>query len=451
MAIGFDFGTVNCSVSHVVGDQVQPIMLSEEQSYVSSTLCASNRESVTEYLYRHFNILPASEIGEQLLRAAINTNKREGIKVEKNDVRFGKQATSLYLEDPTDSYYVKSPKSFLGQLGLDEIRFAVFEDIVCAMMLNIKHRVESALEKTVDNAVIGRPVTFHNKGGEKSNQQALGILTRAAKRAGFKQVEFQYEPVAAGLEYESKLTKAKNVLVVDIGGGTSDCSLIRMGPEWVGKWERKETLLGHAGSFVGGNDLDIFLANRRFMPLFGKDTDQKSGLSVPNIPFWDCIAINNVVSQKRFYAPSNLKELKAMQNAAKQPEKLARLLEVYQHTLGYSFVAEAEKAKIALTDSCNYEATLALPTESIAVPITFEDMQQAIQTPVNKIKRLVKESIAQAETKPDEIYITGGSARSPIIRQAISSVVGDVPIASGDFMGSVTSGLARWANLCFNA
>ncbi|TMP65075.1 molecular chaperone, partial [Pseudoalteromonas sp. S1609] len=83
-------------------------------------------------------------------------------------------------------------------------------------------RAESSLGYTLSQTVIGRPVNFQAVGGEQSNQQAVGILTRAANRAGFKDVEFLYEPLAAGIDYESDLTQDQKVLVIDIGGGTSD-------------------------------------------------------------------------------------------------------------------------------------------------------------------------------------------------------------------------------------
>lgn len=108
--------------------------------------------------------------------------------------------------------------------------------------------------------MIGRPINFQGLGGDEANTQAQGILERAAKRAGFKDVVFQYEPVAAGLDYEATLQEEKRVLVVDIGGGTTDCSLLLMGPQWRSRLDREASLLGHSGCRIGGNDLDIALA-----------------------------------------------------------------------------------------------------------------------------------------------------------------------------------------------
>lgn len=454
MSIGFDFGTANCSVAQVVSDaeantKVRTIPLNGQSNYIRSTLCAPNRESVSEYLFRHLDIRPIGEVAETLLTNSVNRNRRERIDVKPNDILFGEQATAWYLEDPVDTYYVKSPKSFLGLLGLDQIRFAIFEDIICAMMANVKSKTEAYLGDNVSEVVIGRPVNFYSRGGDKSNQQAIGILNRAASRAGYKHIEFQYEPVAAGFDYESSLTSNKNVLVVDIGGGTSDCSLIQMGPSWVGKTQRNETFLGHSGIFTGGNDLDIHLANAKIMHELGKGSDSKSGLPLPNMPFWDAIAINDVVAQKRFYAQSNLSELRLMQRDAMQPEKLERLIQVHENTLGYGIVAEAERVKISLSTQRDCEAKIQLPNDQLRVRVSAQQMEEAVDVPVAKISSLIEETIAQAAIKPDVIYMTGGSARSPVVRKAVSRVVANTPIQDGDYFGSVTAGLARWAELSF--
>jgi hypothetical protein len=87
-------------------------------------------------------------------------------------------------------------------------------------------------------------INFQGLGGDDANAQAQGILERAAKRAGFRDVVFQFEPVAAGLDFEATLSEEKRVLVVDIGGGTTDCSLLLMGPQWREKADRQQSLLG---------------------------------------------------------------------------------------------------------------------------------------------------------------------------------------------------------------
>lgn len=449
MFIGFDYGTSNCSVASMVNGVPTLLPLEQDRHYLPSTLAAPTRESVSEHLFRYSNIQPADTTGQQLLRRSVAANREEGIELQAEDLLFGQAALDLYLAHPQDLYYVKSPKSFLGAMGLHDVQLSFFEDLVCAMMANIKQRAEAQTQQTINDAVIGRPINFQGSGGESSNQQAENILRRAASRAGFNRIEFQFEPVAAGLEYEASLTEEQTVLVVDIGGGTTDCSLLRMGPSWRGKQDRCASLLAHSGQRVGGNDLDIHLAFNQLMPHFGLGSLLDSGLEMPMKQLWNPVAINDLAAQNEFYGQRNLAELKLLHKEAQQPEKLARLLAVYYDTLGYGIVRRAEEAKIALSDSSNYQHQMALDKELLDFSINFDEMLQALQTPKQQITKLVQEAVAQSGDKPDVVFMTGGSARSPILRQAVAEILPNVPLVSGNDFGSVTAGLARWAEVLF--
>nr|ELR5112353.1 molecular chaperone [Providencia stuartii] len=449
MFIGFDYGTSNCAVA--IMDQGKPTLLPLEghSTYIPSTLCAPTRESVSEHLFRHLNIAPSDVVGEQILRRSIAYNREEGIELVPEDIVFGQAALDLYLKDPRDVYYVKSPKSFLGASGLHEVQISFFEDLVCAMMANIKHTAEQQLQHTITDTVIGRPINFHGRGGELANQQAEAILIKAAKRAGFRHIEFQFEPVAAGLEYEAALAQDQTVLVVDIGGGTTDCSLIKMGPSYRGKTDRADSLLAHSGQRVGGNDLDIYLALKQLMDHFGMSSQMVSGIKMPISQFWNPIAINNVEAQKDFYAKQNFAALNRLRQDAQEPEKLLRLIEVYNETLGYSLVRRAEEAKIALSKDDNYLVRIALLNEILEVDISRAQMVDAIESPKSKMIELVKEAVSQGGVQPDAIFMTGGSAQSPVLCQAIEQQLPNIPIVRGNDFGSVTAGLTRWAEICF--
>ncbi|EMF4710628.1 molecular chaperone [Providencia stuartii] len=449
MFIGFDYGTSNCAVA--IMDKGKPTLLPLEgdSAYIPSTLCAPTRESVSEHLFRHLNILPSDEVGEQILRRSIAYNREEGIELLPEDIVFGQAALELYLKDPRDVYYVKSPKSFLGASGLHEVQLSFFEDLVCAMMANIKQKAELHLQHTITDTVIGRPINFHGRGGELANQQAEAILIKAAKRAGFKNIAFQFEPVAAGLEYEAALTQDQTILVVDIGGGTTDCSLINMGPSYQGKTDRTASLLAHTGQRIGGNDLDIYLALKQLMDSFGMNSQTVSGIKMPISQFWNPIAINNVEAQKEFYAKQNLTALNRLRQEAQEPEKLLRLIEVYNETLGYRLVRRAEEAKIALSDSENYLAHIELMNETLEINIHRDQMVEAIESPKSKMIELVKEAVTQGGVQPNAIFMTGGSAQSPVLCQAIKQELPNIPIVRGNDFGSVTAGLTRWAEICF--
>ncbi|EPF5869723.1 molecular chaperone [Morganella morganii] len=449
MFIGFDYGTSNCSVA--VMKEGTPVLLPLEGDnvYIPSTLCAPTRESVSEHLFRHRNIAPSDNTGEQLLRRSVAFNREEGIELVPEDILFGQSALELYLSDPRDVYYVKSPKSFLGASGLHDVQISFFEDLVCAMMANIKSQAELSTQQMITETVIGRPVNFHGLGGENANKQAEAILLRAAKRAGFQDVTFQFEPVAAGLEYESVLNHDQTVLVVDIGGGTTDCSLIRMGPGYRGQADRTGSLLAHSGQRVGGNDLDIYLAFKQLMPLFGMKSRAASGIEMPLMQFWNPIAINNVEAQKEFYSRQNLTLLQQLKRDAAEPEKLQRLLDVYNQSLGYSIVRRAEEAKIALSASPQYRAAIRLLSETLETEISAAEMEESIASPKDKMISLVNDAVQQGGATPDAIFITGGSGRSPVLCRAIEAQLPGIPVVRGNDFGSVTAGLARWGEICF--
>ncbi|VEB72227.1 Heat shock protein 70 [Providencia rustigianii] len=408
MFIGFDYGTSNCSVAMMKEGNPQLLPLEGNHFYIPSTLCAPTRESVSEHLFRHLNISPSDQIGQQILRRSIAFNQEEGIELVPEDIVFGQAALELYLRDPRDVYYVKSPKSFLGASGLHETQVSFFEDLVCAMMANIKRTAEATTQQEILDTVIGRPINFHGRGGELANQQAEAILMKAAKRAGFKNIEFQFEPVAAGLEYEATLSQDQIILVVDIGGGTTDCSLIQMGPSYRGSHDRTQSLLAHSGQRVGGNDLDIFIALKQLMQLFGMESQYQSGIKMPLLQFWNPIAINNVEAQKEFYSRPNLTALTRLQQDAAEPALIARLLEVYHQTLGYRIVRKAEEAKIALSDDLSYLAQIPLAKELLETNISREKMVESIESPKSKMIELVKEAVIQGGVQPDAIFVTGG-------------------------------------------
>ena len=449
MFIGFDYGTSSCSVAYMQDGTPSPIALEGDNIYIPSTLAAPTREAVTESLYRFYNIVPDTQNGQASLRRAVTVNREDGIELAPDDIAFGQAALQQYLSDPEFTYYVKSPKSFLGSTGLRDAQLQFFEDLVCAMMANIKQRSEQALQEHIDDTVIGRPIHFQGRGGTLADQQAETILLNAAKRVGFKHVEFQFEPVAAGLEFEASLTDDKIVLIVDIGGGTTDCSMIEMGPNYRHKQDRTRSILGHTGQRIGGNDLDIHLAFRQLMPEFGYGSLMRSGLEMPITQFWNPVAINDVPAQTDFYSQANKTRLQELYKNAREPEKLARLLQLQQSILGHGVVRRAEEAKIALSQQQQIQSQLDFLQDEVTITLTQQAMMESIQAPKLKMMRLVKEAVDQSGVTPDVIYMTGGSAKSPILRQAVADLLPDIPVVGGNDFGSVTAGLARWAQMCF--
>ncbi|QMI05698.1 molecular chaperone [Citrobacter sp. RHB25-C09] len=449
MFIGFDYGTANCSVAIMRDGKPQLLKMENNSSLLPSMLCAPTREAVSEWLYRHHDVPTPDDETQALLRRAVRFNRDEDIEVTPSSVQFGVNSLAHYIDDPEEVYFVKSPKSFLGANGLKPQQVALFEDLVCAMMLHIRQQAESQLPEPITQAVIGRPINFQGLGGDEANRQAQGILERAAKRAGFREVVFQYEPVAAGLDYEATLQEEKRVLVVDIGGGTTDCSLLLMGPQWHHRADRESSLLGHSGCRVGGNDLDIALAFKNLMPLLGMGGETEKGIALPVLPWWNAVAINDVPAQSDFYSSANGRLLDTLVRDAREPEQVAFLRKVWQQRLSYRLVRSAEECKIALSDQPEIRATLPFISDELATAISQQGLEAALDQPLTRILEQVQLALDNAQVKPDVIYLTGGSARSPLIKKALAAQLPGIPIAGGDDFGSVTAGLARWADVLF--
>jgi len=450
--IGFDYGTSNCAVAVMENSQPKILSLGEHGKYISSTLYAPSRDIISHWLCQQLSEeqqLPFKQqraLQLQKGRNALRELKLDGIPTE---LSFGQAALNLYLEDPEEGYYIKSPKSFLGASGLVESQINLFEDIVAAMMSNIKTLAEKNQQKEITQAVIGRPVNFQGLKGEESNQQALTILTNAAKRVGYKHIEFQYEPVAAGFEYEASLQEETKVLVVDIGGGTTDCSMLLMGPEFKNSPSREQHLLAHTGVRIGGNDFDIQLALRGIMPSLGMNDRLKTGKPMPVNSFNQAVAINNINEQTEFYSQANYRYLQTLQRDAEQPDTFARLLNVHQQKLSHRLVNGAEQAKIGLTDFDAQAIQLHDLADNLEVEVSRALMLKASSAQLKQIAQLMKECVVQANCQPDVIFVTGGTAKSPVLNQFLSEQMPNVPVIAGDHFGSVTVGLARWAEKVF--
>ncbi|XUV83275.1 molecular chaperone [Enterobacter sp. TMH.L2] len=449
MKIGFDYGTANCSVAIMRDGKPQLLEMENGSSLLPSMLCAPTREAVSEWLFRHHEVPATGSETQALLRRAVSYNREEDIDVLPGSVKFGLSSLGQYMEDPEEVYFVKSPKSFLGATGLKPQQVALFEDLVCAMMLHIRKQAENQLEGTIDQAVIGRPINFQGLGGEDANQQAQGILERAAHRAGFRDVVFQFEPVAAGLDFEATLQEEKQVLVVDIGGGTTDCSVLLMGPDWHQRRDREQSLLGHSGCRVGGNDLDIMLAFKQLAPLLGMGGQTEKGIALPVLPWWNAVAINDVPAQNDFYSAANGRALNELVRDAREPEKVAYLQKVWRQRLSYRLVRAAEESKIALSNSQQVSALLPFIAKYVGCDISQQALETAISQPLQRIMEQVTLAMDNSQAKPEVIYLTGGSARSPLLRHALAQQLPDIPIAGGDDFGSVTQGLARWSDVVF--
>jgi len=453
--LGFDYGTSNCALGIMSGDKPKLISLGDHGTYMPSSLYAPSREVIVNWLQQQLSPGTKAEFTSQRrfqLQKGQSMLRELALDDIPGDLYFGHQALNRYLEEPSEGYYIKSPKSFLGASGLKPQQIDLFEDIVAAMMSHVKQLAEQALQQDLQQVVIGRPVNFQGLKGEESNKQAIDVLTNAAKRVGYRDIEFQFEPIAAGFEFEAGLDKETRVLVVDIGGGTTDCSMLLMGPELMASLDRSPHLLGHSGQRIGGNDFDIQLALKGIMPQLGMDTLLKSGKPMPINSFREAVAINNINAQTEFYSAANGRFLQQLKRDAEQPDLLERLVKVHREKLSYQLVNSAEQAKIALSDGHSHAIDLAYfpPRETgISATVSQDLLVDAASRELSNISALMQDTVEQAGCEPQAIFVTGGTAKSPVLRNFLQARYPDSQFIVGDNFGSVTAGLTRWSQRIF--
>lgn len=457
MYAGFDYGTSNCAVgitrTQVEGSGVELLPLEQGSSFMPSTLYSLERELISEAVGLAMPDGLEKESYIQLrsgfLAQAQRIRRDEGIGDHERTLYVGNEAINQYLSFPGQGYFVKSPKSYLGASGLRPEFISFFEDLVTAMMQQIKRRAEQSLGDSINHTVIGRPVNFQGLNAEQSNRQAIDILTVSARRAGFKSVEFLYEPLAAGLDFEARLNQDKTVLVVDVGGGTTDCAMVRMGPGHRNNQDRTRDFLGHSGERVGGNDLDILLAGKQLMPLFGMQSKLKNGLPLPTQVFWDAVSTNDVGAQANFNSKKTTLHLEQLRLDSAEPNYIDRFIDLRNAKQNHHVVRSAEQCKVALSDSEQHAVDLSYIEAGLGCDITRQQFSEAIDRPLNKMAALMDEAMQQAGCQPDLVYLTGGSGKSLDIRNMVANKVGNIPLIDGDHFGSVAAGLTVWARKLF--
>ena len=453
MIAGFDYGTSNCALGTITNRHVERVALEKESYYLPSLVFAECREAIIEHVAHQLPAGPAQQAYHTQraaqLRIAANFRHEQGIAPNESLVHFGAAAMAEYKLAPDEGFFAKSPKSFLGASGLNEGHLTFFEDVVTAMMMEVNTKTAQQTGKDITSVVIGRPVNFSSLNTQEGNRQAINILRQAATRSGYKNIEFLYEPLAAGLAFEQSLSQDKLVLVLDIGGGTSDCTMMHMGPSYKNKADRTDDFLAHCGIRTGGNDLDIALAAKAIMPLMGMQSHTKDGLPLPAKMFWNAVRINDVNAQTQFYSAENSRAAKEIFIHAKQPELFQRYIHMLKHKKNFSIIKSSEQAKIALSNDTFYKTDLSDIETALTANITRELLADAIALPLSQIEKLIKDTLQTANAKPDTIFITGGSGQSPIIRQATQQLLGDIEIVDGDHFGSVVTGLTQWAGTIY--
>ncbi|HWH83843.1 MAG TPA: Hsp70 family protein [Burkholderiaceae bacterium] len=374
---------------------------------------------------------------------------------------FGRAALAAYV-DGLDGRLMRSMKSILGSDLVEQTtdvgggRGAKYLDIVAGYLKHLKARAEAAGGGApIRRAVLGRPVFFVDDDAAR-DAQAQAALEAAARQVGFDEVRFQYEPIAAAFDYERRAAREQLVLVADIGGGTSDFSVVRVGPERIGRLDRKGDILANHGVHLAGTDFDRRIELATILPAygfgaFGPGAPGAPAREVPSGVYFDLATwhlINTV------YAPGRVAELRGMRAFYADARQHERLMTVVDERLGHDLMARAEQAKIEVADGGAASIDLGLTERGLAAMLTEAQAAQAIEAELARIAAAAREAVAQAGLVPaqvDALYFTGGSTG---LRQLTERIGAEFPAAlqvRGDRFASVATGLGLHAQRVFDA
>ncbi len=358
---------------------------------------------------------------------------------------FGRDGIAAYVEG-APGRLMRGLKSTLGSALIMErtqvgSRAIPFRDVIARFFTHLKAQLDPHTDHT-PAVVLGRPVHFVDD-DPSADAAAQSVLEGVAKAAGFRQIAFQYEPIAAALQYERSVAREELVLIVDVGGGTSDFSIVRVGPQ---RWlhvDREGDILANDGIRVGGTDFDRQLSLAEVMPHLGfkSTTGQGKGI-MPRHYYLDLATWHRI---NMLYTQRTAADLKALRVGADHPDQIDRLIRVVSNHHGHALAMAVEVAKIALSDADVARLHLSALTGGPNPLATRAGFEAAITVPLTRIATTLHGLLGQAGVQPGAIgtvFMTGGSSGLPALRAIVSGVLPGVPIATGDMLGSVGTGLA---------
>jgi hypothetical chaperone protein len=358
---------------------------------------------------------------------------------------FGQEALERYFaREP--GRYLRALKSVLGTKLFEETtqvkreRYG-FGEIIAAFLRFLRTAAGKSLGALPTSVVLGRPAFFVDD-DPKADAAAERQLAAAARAAGFESVAFQFEPIAAALDYERSVNAEEIALVADIGGGTSDFSVVRVSPERARSNDRRQDILGCTGVHIGGTDFDRQLALASVMPALGlRSPLRRQGLVVPSSYFYDLATWHRITF---LYDQKVLTEVRGVLRDSTEPEKIERLLRVLEQRKGHELLAGVESAKIEL--SCANLATLRLgdSVNDFSREITRAELEEVIADSLQRMRARIDGVLEMAGLTPEAVsavFLTGGATRMPSVRKFVATAVPAARLIEGDTFGSVASGL----------
>jgi hypothetical chaperone protein len=416
--IGLDFGTTNSAIA--VADAGR-----------EATLAAFSAGGDTTTSFRSILYFPTKD-------------RSAPVKLE---TKAGPEAISSYLDADTKGRLILSIKSYLASPLFTSThingRFYTLEDLIAIILRRLRTTVIEQFGISATSVVLGRPVRFAGADTEADEALALNRLRSAAGLAGFSEVTFELEPVAAAYQYETQLDHDELVLIGDFGGGTSDFTLAQLGPGR--KRTGRNPVLGTSGVAIAGDTFDSRIMMNLVAPKLGLGSHYVSlGKDLP-VPVWPYSQLSSWHRTFLLKDPKTMAVLREVKNQATEPDKINALLQIISENLGYALYRAVETTKVGLTN--NEDAAFVFAHAPVDIEETLERwrFESWIQEDIQNIATCVKTLMSQHNVNPSDIgsvFLTGGSSFVPYVRRFFAKTFGADKLKGGEELTTVAKGLA---------
>jgi hypothetical chaperone protein len=369
---------------------------------------------------------------------------------------YGRAAVAAYV-DGYAGRLMRSLKSILGSSLAEQTTdlgngYAVrYLDVITGYLRYLRRAGEASAQQPLDRVVLGRPVFFVDDDAER-DARAQATLTAAAQAAGFRDVRFQFEPIAAAFDYEQQVVHEQIVLVADIGGGTSDFSVVRVGPAQRLRADRRDDILANHGVHIAGTDFDRQIELAALLPLLGFGAHGPGGQGARPVPstIYHDLATWHLINT--CYRPRRVAEWRAMVDWFAEPELHRRLMRVLELRLGHELAAKTEAAKISASAGTPARVALDALAPGLAVTVDEALALEAIRADLERIVEAAVQTVRAAGLPPERIdvlYLTGGSTGMAALTERLSARFAKARSVQGDRLASVAMGLGVHASRVF--
>jgi len=421
--IGIDFGTTNSSVARATD--------TGEVELAQFPIAAGFTDAYRSLLY-------LEELRERNRKVVQSWSGPEGIE--------------RYLAAETKGRLIQSLKSFLSSRTLRSTdvfgRMRTMEDLVGRILRDLREKAERRFGIEIRTATVGRPVTFVGAENEADNAWAQARLEQAFLAAGFESVQFEMEPVAAAHHYESTLDHDQLILIGDFGGGTSDFSVVRVGPGVRRCGRRPGDLLGNAGVGLAGDVFDARIVQHVVSPALGAGTQMRSIDKLLPVPGWVYSKLERWHHLSFLKTNDVMNMLQSVEAQALEPQKIAGLQHLIREDLGFHLHRAVQKVKCELSAQPAAVFRFADGVAGMEAPIQREVFETWIEGELHQIAACVDSLLLSSGIRAGEIdmvFLTGGSSFVPSVRKIFETRFGQDRIRAGNEFTSVARGLALQA------